>query len=128
MLMKIRMPQLMLWLTTVLTSSRGLPSMWITAITTTDRIAQKVMPKLLKALTQAVSLNILSTPGRIHMITVTKNTTAVVPSRSVMGPCFLTTFSILKSLNLDISGRVSRRTATHSRTNRIRPVGTPKAR
>ena len=46
--------------------------MWITAITTTDRIAQKVMPKLLKALTQAVSLNILSTPGRIHMITVTK--------------------------------------------------------
>ena len=50
------------------------------------------------------------------------------PSRSVMGPCFLTTFSILKSLNLDISGRVSRRTATHSRTNRIRPVGTPKAR
>ena len=100
----------------------------MTAMTTTERMAQKVMPRLLKAVIHAASLNMDSTPGRIHMSTVTKNTTAVVISFRLMGPCFFRTFSILESLNLDMSGRARIRMMMHRSTNRIRPVGTPKAR
>ena len=51
MLMKIRMPQLMLWLTTVLTSSRGLPSMWITASLNALVLAEEITD--LRVVTQA---------------------------------------------------------------------------
>ena len=97
MAMNTRMPQLVCLLKTSFRSIIGSSLTLITDISTTEIMAQKVMPKPLRVLTQAASVNRPATPGSIHMTTVPKKTTTVTNSRACIFSCCFSTFCMSKS-------------------------------
>ena len=98
MLMKIRMPQLMLWLTTVLTSAGACRQCGSTRHYHHGfGIAQKVMPETVESIDPSGTAEHLKHSGQNPHDNGHKEYHCSGNLR-VMGPCFLTTFSILKSL------------------------------
>ena len=71
----------------------GLSSIEITDINTTEKIAQKVIPYVLRAANNGdLGAKILIIPGAIHIATVKKKTKTIVFSLIPIGSCFLRTF------------------------------------